>query len=159
MTHTHYQHYIAIIITGLLVGCSDPDRQADSKGADHYLINQPCKTKPNCVSTLDNRAEHLLTPFQLSEQGIANWPLIQNVALQLPGAKLASTQPDYFRIECTSSFFRFVDDFEVKREGDSLTVRSESRVGYSDFGVNRQRAEAFRQQLSDAGYLKTNLNN
>lgn len=153
MNHARYHRYIAIIITGLLVGCSDPERQVDSNGDDHYQVNQLCGTKPNCASTLDGRKEHHLAPFQLSDKGVANWPLIQRIALTLPGAALASEEPEYFRIECTSTFFRFVDDFEVKRDGNSLTVRSESRVGYSDFGVNRQRAARFRQQLSDAGYL------
>lgn len=72
------------------------------------------------------------------------------------GASLAKRTEDYLHIECTSTVFRFVDDFEVQRQSGQLTVRSESRTGYSDFGVNRERAEQFRALLNEAGYLKKN---
>ena len=42
---------------------------------------------------------------------------------------------------------RFVDDLELRIDGNVLLVRSESRIGYSDFGVNRKRAEQLRKQL------------
>jgi uncharacterized protein (DUF1499 family) len=49
---------------------------------------------------------------------------------------------------------RFVDDLELKIAGDQLIVRSESRVGYSDFGVNRKRADQLRQKLTQAKLIK-----
>ena len=61
---------------------------------------------------------------------------------------------NYLRIECTSKIMRFVDDLELKIEGDQLIVRSESRVGYSDFGVNRKRAEQLRSLLANAELIK-----
>ncbi len=45
---------------------------------------------------------------------------------------------------------RFVDDLELRIEGNALLVRSESRTGYSDFGVNRKRAEQLRALLRSA---------
>ncbi|USD32032.1 MULTISPECIES: DUF1499 domain-containing protein [Vibrio] len=105
----------------------------------------PCGDKPNCVSTQDTREEYNLAPFTLTES--ANIDAIEQVALELPGAKTAVKEGNYLRIECTSKIMRFVDDLELKIEANQLIVRSESRVGYSDFGVNRKRAEQLREAL------------
>ena len=112
----------------------------------------PCDDKPNCVSTQDTREEYNLTPFTLTES--TNIDAIEQVALELPGAKTAVKEDNYLRIECTSKIMRFVDDLELKIEGDHLIVRSESRVGYSDFGVNRKRAEQLRSLLANAELIK-----
>ena len=112
----------------------------------------PCGDKPNCVSTQDTRAEYNLTPFTLTDS--ANIDAIEQIALELPGAKTAVKEGNYLRIECTSKIMRFVDDLELKIEGDQLIVRSESRVGYSDFGVNRKRAEQLRSLLANAELIK-----
>ncbi|WP_045482282.1 DUF1499 domain-containing protein [Vibrio owensii] len=112
----------------------------------------PCGDKPNCVSTQDSRKEYNLTPFTLTES--TNIDSIEQVALELPGAKTAVKEDNYLRIECTSKIMRFVDDLELKIEGDQLIVRSESRVGYSDFGVNRKRAEQLRSLLANAELIK-----
>ncbi|KIP72707.1 hypothetical protein SN11_15725 [Vibrio harveyi] len=112
----------------------------------------PCGDKPNCVSTQDTREEYNLTPFTLTES--TNIDAIEQVALKLPGAKTAVKEGNYLRIECTSKIMRFVDDLELKIEGDQLIVRSESRVGYSDFGVNRKRTEQLRSLLANAELIK-----
>lgn len=114
-------------------------------------INQICGDKPNCVSTLDQREQHQLAPFPLR----ANTTIseIEQVALQLPGAKTIISEGNYLHIACTSKIMRFVDDLELEINNNQLTVRSESRVGYSDFGVNRKRAEKLRQLLQQAGLL------
>ncbi|EMQ2875606.1 DUF1499 domain-containing protein [Vibrio navarrensis] len=112
----------------------------------------PCGDKPNCVSTQENRDKFRLEPFVLKPQ--ATLAQIEQVALQLPGAKSAQQQGNYLRIECTSRVFRFVDDLELTMDGKQLLVRSESRVGYSDFGVNRKRAEQLRALLQEAGLIE-----
>ncbi|EDM56179.1 putative translocation protein in type III secretion, partial [Vibrio parahaemolyticus AQ3810] len=73
---------------------------------------------------------------------------------ELAAAKTAEKDGNYLRIECTSKIMRFVDDLELKIDGNTLIVRSESRVGYSDFGVNRKRAEQLRTELSKAELIK-----
>ncbi len=112
----------------------------------------PCGNKPNCVSTQDPREEFHLEPFILTES--ATLDAIERVALKLPGAKTAVKEGGYLRIECTSKIMRFVDDLELKIINDKLIVRSESRVGYSDFGVNRKRADQLRKELSNAALIK-----
>lgn len=112
----------------------------------------PCGDKPNCVSTQDQREKYQLAPFTLTTN--ANLDTIEQAALKLPGAKTAVKEGDYLRIECTSKIMRFVDDLELKIDGDKLVVRSESRVGYSDFGVNRKRADQLREQLKQNSLIE-----
>ncbi len=112
----------------------------------------PCGNKPNCVSTQESRQEHHLEPFLLTES--ATLDAIEQAALKLPGAKTAVKDGNYLRIECTSKIMRFVDDLELKIADDKLVVRSESRVGYSDFGVNRKRADQLRKELFNAALIK-----
>ncbi|HAS6160557.1 TPA: DUF1499 domain-containing protein [Vibrio vulnificus] len=114
--------------------------------------SQPCGNKPNCVSTQDERASFQLGPFKLTAN--ATLDQIEQVALELPGAKVADKTEHYLRVECTSRLFRFVDDLELKIVDGQLLVRSESRVGYSDLGVNRKRAEQLRSLLTEAGFIE-----
>ncbi|MGY3570679.1 DUF1499 domain-containing protein [Vibrio paucivorans] len=114
--------------------------------------NEPCGDKPNCVSTQDKRTDFNIARYQLADN--ANLNAIEQVALTLPGAESATVQGNYLRIECTSTVLRFVDDLELKISGSQLIVRSESRVGYSDFGVNRERTELLRQKLKDNGLIE-----
>lgn len=114
--------------------------------------SSPCNQKPNCVSTEDERQQHHIPPFSLAAG--TDIDTIERIALQLPGAKTAIKKHDYLRIECTSKILRFVDDLELRFQGEQLIVRSESRVGYSDFGVNRKRTEQLRQLLQQQGVLQ-----
>ena len=53
---------------------------------------------------------------------------------------------NYLRIECKSAMMGFVDDMEFYfPEEKVIHLRSASRIGYSDFGVNRKRAEKIRE--------------
>ncbi len=115
--------------------------------------NSQCGDKPNCVSTIETRDKHMLAPF-IIRSGVTIEE-IEKVALTLSGAQTAEKTEDYLRVECTSRIMRFVDDLEIKLTDDHLIVRSESRVGYSDFGVNRRRAEELREKLELAGLIVT----
>ena len=133
----------AIIST---VGCA----QGEDTMTDRSL--SPCGDKPNCVSTQDSREDFNVAPFQLSE-GVSMAPILE-VALGMPGARLGDQEPGYARVESVSKVMRFVDDLELRIDGEQLIVRSESRVGYSDFGVNRKRVEALRMKLQEKGLIK-----
>lgn len=114
---------------------------------------QPCGDKPNCVSTQDTRKDFQLAPFVLANDKVTLAQIV-DVALTLPGARLGEQSTDYARIESVSKIMRFVDDLELRLDGNMLIVRSESRTGYSDFGVNRKRAAALREALTKAGLIK-----
>ncbi len=138
--------YPLIFSVLLLTACSQTPAQIADRSATL------CPDSPNCVSTQDNRESHHLAPFLVTES--ATLDQIQQVATTLPRAKTAVKQADYLRIEYTSLVFRFVDDLELRISGRELWVRSQSRVGYYDFGVNRQRAQALRDSLQHAQLIE-----
>jgi len=66
-------------------------------------------------------------------------------------AGLALEEGDYLHAEARSLLFRFVDDVEFLFDADKqvIHVRSASRTGYSDLGVNRRRVERIRRAFSN----------
>ena len=65
-------------------------------------------------------------------------------------ARVITSRPDYLYAQYTSKVFRFVDDTEFWYDpvAGVVQVRSASRVGQSDLGVNRKRIEAIRKALA-----------
>lgn len=65
---------------------------------------------------------------------------------------IVTEQDAYLHIEARSLIFRFVDDVEflIDSGQQRVQVRSASRTGYSDLGVNRRRVERIRRAFSRA---------
>lgn len=110
---------------------------------------QPCPASPNCVSSDAGDATHRIEPFRLVGEPQAAWQALQDTVRAFPRTTIITVTPDYLHAEFRSFLFRFVDDVEFHlRPGDNIiAVRSASRVGYSDLGVNRQRVEDLWQAL------------
>jgi len=68
----------------------------------------------------------------------------------LPGAKIVERRDDYVYAQCTTALMRYVDDVEFWADpvAGVVQVRSASRVGRKDLGVNRARIEAIRARLA-----------
>ena len=67
----------------------------------------------------------------------------------LPGSKIIQNNDRYIHAEFRSKIFSFVDDVEflLDNEEQVIHVRSASRVGYGDLGVNRDRVELIREEF------------
>ena len=104
-----------------------------------------CPASPNCVCSenADDDA-HSVAPIT----GAADQAMIIEVA-ETAGGQLVSEAPGYVHFIFTSRIFRFVDDVEFRIDKDLTHVRSASRVGYSDLGVNQKRVEQLRQMIID----------
>ena len=72
---------------------------------------------------------------------------LAKIADGLPRSTICRISDDYLHVEFRSLVFGFVDDaeFVVDANDDTIHLRSASRFGYSDFGVNRKRIERIRQ--------------
>ncbi len=102
----------------------------------------PCSSKPNCVSSEEGtQPEKKVKPLGASlEQAKA--------AVIASGGTITSESDNYISATFMSKIYKFVDDVELRDSGDgNVQIRSGSRVGYSDRGVNRRRVEAIRQAL------------
>jgi uncharacterized protein (DUF1499 family) len=78
--------------------------------------------------------------------------VIQN----LEKTKIITETQNYLYVEFTSKVMGFVDDVEFLLDNNSqvVHVRSASRLGKSDLGVNRKRIETIRAKLDE---LKSNV--
>jgi uncharacterized protein (DUF1499 family) len=81
------------------------------------------------------------------------WKAARSAVLALPGTIIVAESKSYLHAESTSDLMGYVDDLELHLVAESrrIDVRSASRVGYGDAGVNRARVEALREALVEAG--------
>ncbi|MEN8106809.1 MAG: DUF1499 domain-containing protein [Pseudomonadota bacterium] len=112
----------------------------------------PCPDKPNCVSSQATDRQHAIEPFSFSDDPATAWTRLKNVLQQQPRTRIITAQGTYLHAEFRSLVFRFVDDVEfvMQPEQQIIQLRSASRTGYSDFGVNRRRIEQLRKLFSGA---------
>ena len=109
----------------------------------------PCPASPNCVSSQAGDAEHRIDPLPLNGSPGETRSRLLAVLASEPRVKLVAQQDDYLRAEFTSRVLRFVDDVEFLIGAQAVDVRSASRLGHGDFGVNRERIEHLRQRLRE----------
>ncbi len=112
-----------------------------------------CPITPNCIcSEFDDSNSHYLAPIPYSKQQSATIVSQAKQVIVDMGGEIITEQENHLVAEFTSSFFRFVDDFEVRKDDDTMKLhfRSASRLGISDFGVNKKRALAFILALNQA---------
>ncbi|NES06040.1 MAG: DUF1499 domain-containing protein, partial [Okeania sp. SIO2F4] len=86
------------------------------------------------------------------EKAIAN---LKQIIESMPRTNIVKEDENYLYAEFTSKIMGYVDDVEfyVDEEANAIQVRSASRLGEGDLGVNRERVETIREKLNE---LKTN---
>lgn len=116
----------------------------------------PCPSSPNCVSSDASDADHRVEPFALLAAPDDAWRAVREEVEGLPRTTIAQTTASYLHAECSSTVFGFVDDLELQlRASDGVVaVRSASRVGHSDLGVNRRRVARLREALRVRGVVR-----
>ncbi len=133
-------------------------RQSDSL-VNAGLINeqlQACPDRPSCVSSFATNDEHAIAAFNIP-QGMADpVPVFAMIIMGLPNTEILEQNPNYLHATFSSAIFGFVDDLEVLKDDELLQVRSVSRVGYSDMGVNRQRVNALLEVWQQANLQNQN---
>ena len=101
-----------------------------------------CPSSPNCASSEAGTPDKKRVD-PLPADAWAKLP----AAVEAMGGTITVNEPTYLAAEFTSKSFKFVDDLEFRLGDDAVQVRSASRVGYSDRGVNKARIEALRAAL------------
>jgi uncharacterized protein (DUF1499 family) len=136
---------------GLLQG-----RQPTGLGVHDGRLKAPSKT-PNSVSSQASlHADHPqrsyaeIAPLAMRGSGPDPLARIKAVVEGMRGASVVRSEPDYLYAQFTTPLMKFVDDTEFWYDpaANVIQVRSASRVGRKDFGVNRARVEAIREQLA-----------
>ena len=115
-----------------------------------------CPDSPNCVCSDAADPSHRVAPFALAMAPDDAWNEIRAAVAALPRTRIVKRTSDYLHAQCSSKWFGFVDDLELHlrtAHGDVVAVRSASRIGYSDLGVNRARVEELRSDLVKRGVI------
>ena len=107
----------------------------------------PCKPSPNCVSSQADAAdrEHYIAPIAFR----GTMADVRKAVESMQRSTVISASGNYLYAEYRTRLLRYVDDLELfydERAG-LVHVRSASRLGRRDFGVNRKRVEALRSIL------------
>lgn len=123
-------------------------------------ILSKCPNKHNCVcSEHKDDANHYIDPIIIPQNNtLDTFSLLKNT-IQEMGGTIQIESDNYLAATFTSAIFKFVDDLEIRIDSTQkvIHIRSASRVGYSDMGVNKKRTELlkklFNKKVSEANKL------
>lgn len=107
-------------------------------------------SSPNAVSSQAPKGDHAIEPLTYRGPRAAAFAALEGVVAVLPRTRIVVRSSDYLHAECESALLGFVDDLEFyfPPEDGVIHVRSASRLGHSDLGVNRRRVEEIRTRLA-----------
>jgi uncharacterized protein (DUF1499 family) len=146
---------LAVLLAGQLglLGGKVPD----DLGVKNKRLKPPSLTENSVTSQATFYPDHPMrayadiAPLPLKGDGPATMARLATLLQAMPGVKIVQDEGDgYLYAQCTTRWLKFVDDLELWFDPDNqvVQVRSASRVGRKDFGVNRQRVELLRARLA-----------
>ena len=111
----------------------------------------PCPKTPNCVSSLAEDKQHFIEPIAYQGKTAVTQRELLEILNSFKRVRVVRLEEDYIHAEFISSVFRFVDDVEFAFDDVNkiIQVKSASRTGYSDLGVNRRRIEKIRELFEE----------
>ena len=134
-------------------------KMPDDLGVKDKRLKPPSHTENSVTSQAALHPDHPMrtyaeiAPLPLKGDGPATLARLATLLQTMPGVKIIQNKGDgYLYAQCTTRWLKFVDDLELwfDPEAQVVQVRSASRVGRKDFGVNRQRVETLRARLAQS---------
>jgi len=111
----------------------------------------PCPSTPNCVSSQSQDTEHYIEPLNYQGDNYRDaMTRLKEIITNQPRSYIVGESDNYLYAQFTSQWLGFVDDVEFYANPDKLgviEVRSASRLGESDLGINRERIEIMRENF------------
>lgn len=129
-----------------IAGCHGTRPDVVGRGTDRLA---PCPSTPNCVNTRAEDSTHAIEPLAYEGDDAQAMARLVAVVESMDRTEIIKKTDGYLYVEFTSAFWRFVDDVEFSFDTDANVIhfRSASRLGKSDFGVNRARMEEVRRRF------------
>ena len=108
--------------------------------------------KPNSVSSFATTETHRIDPIRFTGEPAGAFARLRAIVAAQSGATPVTTRPDYLYAEYSTPMLGFVDDVEFLLDAAAgvIHVRSASRLGHTDFGMNRKRVETIREAFGAA---------
>lgn len=151
---------VAVVIAALLFLAGQlgmlKGTQPSDLGVKGGRLKPPAHTPNSVSSQADLYPNHpqaryaAIAPLDYQGDAKAAMAKLVGVLQAQPGTVIVSQTDDYLYAQSTTQLLRFTDDVEFWLDAtqQKIQVRSASRIGRKDFGVNRQRIEAIRAQLN-----------
>lgn len=132
---------------GLLTGKRPGNLGITADGTLQSVENKP----KNSVSSFAQNEDNKIAPLATGEDPTRAFQVLTNIVESIKGATIIEKSDNYLYVEFETPTLRFVDDAEflLQPERKRIHVRSASRLGKTDFGVNRKRIEQIRLNLAD----------
>jgi uncharacterized protein (DUF1499 family) len=140
------RYLLMLALTFILTGCST--EQTIKAGVPSGRLS-PCPKSSNCVSSLSEDKSHQVEPLTYNATLEEARERLVSVINSMKRSEILTVENNYIHATFTSFLFRFVDDVEFSFDDERkvIDVRSASRAGYYDFGVNRDRVEEIRKRF------------
>jgi uncharacterized protein (DUF1499 family) len=144
---------LTIVLAIAVNGCAGFQVENDMNLHDQLF---ECPDRPNCVSSDAQDSRHAVAPMVLIGDTATGWVAIQTLVSRLSRSTVVKATNRYLHVTFKSRLFRFIDDLELKLDpqSDVIAIRSASRTGHFDRGVNRRRVESLREQLTADGLIR-----
>ncbi len=136
---------------GLLQGSTPTDlgvQKGKLKGLS--ATNNSVSSQADLYPGHPQRKYSSITPLAVRGDGPTTIAKLKGIVAGMDGAKLITSSPDYLYAQYTTPLMKYVDDVEFWFDPNNnvIQVRSASRLGESDLGLNRKRIEAARAALA-----------
>jgi len=143
---------VAVVLVGFLayiVMAVLSQKQPHDLGLHNGML-KACPDSPNCVCSESHSkgdAQHFIKAITGNDK---TWAHFKQVIIE-QGGHIETDKDNYMHITFSTPIFHYVDDVEARFDRDEglIHIRSASRIGRSDFGVNRKRMEAIKKALLD----------
>ena len=124
----------------------------DNLGVRDGHLAPPKRTPNNVNSQIDSNADaaHYIEPLRYRGDAGKAWAKLRQVIDGMPRVHVVKSESNYLYAEFTTRLMGFVDDaeFYLDEKAGVIHVRSASRLGHGDHGVNRERIETIRARLA-----------
>ena len=140
---------VAITVIATQMGIFSGKRP-DNLGVTNGRLAPVREQLTNAVSSFATTAYHRIDPLPAGPDPRATFARLERIVDTEPSAAIVEATPVYLYAEFESKALRFVDDVEflLDEPAGLIHVRSASRLGRSDLGVNRKRIETIRAKLA-----------
>jgi uncharacterized protein (DUF1499 family) len=125
-------------------------------GVQQGRLKRPALTPNSVSSQADLYTDHpqlnyaRIEPIRFQGDGLVAIAKLADILKRMDRTVLVTQQPDYLYAQCSTQLLKFTDDIEFWLDTNAgvIQVRSASRLGRKDFGVNRARIETIRAQFA-----------
>ena len=141
---------IIITVTSSLIFTGSAIAATANLGVNNGHLSA-CPDSPNCVVSQGGDEIHAIAPIAYDTDLDTARETLLKVLSVVPRTEIIEQTDNYILAESKSRIFGFIDDVEFYfPENESvIQMRSASRVGESDLGVNRRRLEQIRLAIND----------